>query len=151
MSILSRIVIPVFVSLVAIAALADDPPTPPQEPLPKPELTKVVQTDKGEMLLADSFSRTLYVFDLDKDKPNPVCNGNCAELWPPYILTEDEVAELQPPLGSIERTSKKIQLTYEGRPVYTYGFDREQGDDMGNGIGDVWHHIEVQTPQPPTP
>ena len=37
-----------------------------------------------------------------------------------------------------------IQLTYEGRPVYTYAFDRVKGDDHGDGIGGVWHYIEIE-------
>jgi predicted lipoprotein with Yx(FWY)xxD motif len=79
-------------------------------------------------------------------KPNPVCTGDCAEIWPPYILSADEAKDLQAPLGSIERANKKIQLTYNDRPVYIYAFDRMAGDDMGDGIGNVWHYIDV-TPE----
>lgn len=148
MHILYRLAIPVLISLSAIAALAADTPTPPT-PAPVP-LTTVVQNDEAENLLADRFNRTLYVFDLDQNQPAPVCNADCAELWPPYILTPTEVAALQPPFGSITRTSKKVQLTYNNRPVYTYGFDRKQGDDQGDGIGNVWHYIELLvTPKPP--
>lgn len=106
-------------------------------------LTTVVVNDEKENLLADSFSRTLYVFDLDQGSGTSKCIADCAEVWPPYILSAIEAADLKAPLGSIVRTNKKIQLTYNGSPVYTYVLDRVKGDDHGDGIGDVWHYVEV--------
>lgn len=135
MNALKFLCLPVFLSVFSPIVHAADP-----QPAP---LTTTVTNEEGDMLVADSFSRTLYVFDLDQNKPAPVCAGDCAELWPPYILTPDEVTGLQAPLGSIARTNGKMQLTYDGRPVYTYAFDRKEGDDMGNGIGNVWHYISV--------
>ncbi|MDD4976094.1 MAG: hypothetical protein PHY93_17190 [Bacteriovorax sp.] len=107
-------------------------------------LTTQVQNDEQEKLLADSIGKTLYVFDLDAGSVTPKCTGDCAEVWPPYILSADETAHLQAPLGSIVRANKKAQLTYEGRPVYTYIFDRIVGDDHGDAIGGVWHYIELK-------
>jgi predicted lipoprotein with Yx(FWY)xxD motif len=78
---------------------------------------------------------------MNKDKPT--CVGDCAEQWPPYILTPEEAANLAAPLGSIVRVNNKVQLTYGGRPVYTFAFDRISGDDKGNGLGGVWHYIEL--------
>ncbi len=106
-----------------------------------PLVTRVTN-DEGETLVADSISRTLYVFDMDKTSTSSACNGTCAEIWPPYLLTDAEAAALQAPLGSIQRANKKLQLTYKSRPVYTYAFDRQAGDDHGDGIGGVWHYIE---------
>ncbi len=146
MHLIYRIGISTLISLAAIAALADNPPAPTTPP----PLTTVVQNDEAENLLADRFNRTLYVFDLDQNQTSPMCNAACAELWPPYILTTAEVAGVKAPFGSIMRASQKAQLTYNGRPVYTYGFDRKEGDDQGDGIGNVWHYIElVVTPKPP--
>ena len=107
-------------------------------------LTTIVQNDEKENLVADNFERTLYVFDLDQGAAAPKCAGDCAEVWPPYILTPAEAAQLKAPLGSIVRANKKLQLTYAGRPVYSYIFDRTKGDDHGDGIGGVWHYIELQ-------
>jgi len=113
-------------------------------PVPaKPPLTTVNENKDKEKLLGDSIGKTLYVFDKDLKEIAPVCVGECAELWPPYLLTADEVSSLQLPLGSIKRMNDQMQLTYNGRPVYTYAFDRLQGDELGEGIGGVWHYIEV--------
>ncbi len=108
-----------------------------------PALTTVSVNDEGEKLLADTRGNTLYVFDLDQNSNAPKCNEACAEVWPPYLLTEAEVANLAAPLGSVARANKKTQLTYEGRPVYTYAFDRGLSADAGDGIGGVWHYIEI--------
>lgn len=109
------------------------------------DLVSVVVNAEGDSLLADSFSKTLYVFDPDVGNPNPVCVGDCAEVWPPYIVTAEEAATLlHGPLATVERANKKLQLTYNGRPVYTYIFDRKKGDDLGDGFGGVWHYLEVE-------
>ena len=119
------------------AAFADSTTPPP------PPLTTIVMNDESESLLADSNGKTLYVFDADLNQAMPTCVGDCAEQWPPYILTTDEATNLVAPLGKIMRANHKMQLTYNGRAVYTYGFDRIRGDDMGDGIGNVWHYIVI--------
>ena len=107
-------------------------------------LTTTVKNEESETLLADIYSRTLYVFDLDDGTNTSKCVADCAEVWPPYILNAAEATALQAPLGSIVRANKKVQLTYNGKPVYTYTFDRKIGDDQGDGVGGVWHYIQVQ-------
>lgn len=114
------------------------------ENTPISTLITVVKNHEGEKLVADAAGKTLYVFDHDQNKPAPVCNGDCAEVWPPYLLSAEEMANLKAPLGSIQRVNQKPQLTYEGRPVYTFAFDRKSGDDKGDGLGNVWHYIELE-------
>ena len=107
-------------------------------------LTAIVVNDEGENLLADTKGNTLYVFDLDQGKPTSACAATCAEMWPPYLVTADEVKTLKAPYAAITRDSKKMQLTYEGRPVYTYALDRGVAADAGDGVGGVWHYIEIE-------
>ncbi|MES2854571.1 MAG: hypothetical protein V4692_01855 [Bdellovibrionota bacterium] len=114
------------------------------EEAPKPDLVTIVTNKEKEKLVADSSGSTLYVFDVDQGKPVPACNGTCAEIWPPYLITDAEAATLKAPLGAIKRANEKIQLTYEGRPVYLYAYDRGVADEAGDGIGGVWHYIEIQ-------
>ncbi|UOF00598.1 COG4315 family predicted lipoprotein [Bdellovibrio reynosensis] len=106
-------------------------------------LTSLVTNSQGEQLVADAYRRTLYVFDADLNQTVPACNGDCAEVWPPYLLTDQDAASLSGPLGKIIRMNGRQQLTYEGRPVYTYAYDRSVGDDLGNAVGGVWHSIVV--------
>ena len=111
------------------------------EPL---ELINTGTTKEGSSLLIDTKGNTLYVFDADLNTPGSVCNASCAELWPPYLITNTEARALTAPLGSIARDNKKVQLTHNGRPVYAYALDRGVADTTGDGIGNVWHIIEVK-------
>lgn len=106
-------------------------------------LTTITVNDEGEHLLADTHGNTLYIFDLDKGSKS-VCNATCAEVWPPYLLTDEEAKTLSAPYGAVIRDNKKIQLTYEGHPVYTYALDRGVAAEAGDGIGGVWHYIEIE-------
>ena len=107
------------------------------------DLTTQVENDEHEKLLADNFSRTLYVFDVDQGSGSSKCNEDCAEVWPAFMLSSAEAKSLVAPFGFIKRANSKLQLTYHSRPVYTYAFDRKSGDDLGDGIGGVWHYIEL--------
>ena len=131
-----------LLALVAIKAQAQSAPAPTVPA--STALTTIAVNDEGEKLLADSKGNTLYVFDLDLNKPTSVCTSTCAEMWPPYLVTADEVKALQAPFAAVARDSKKMQLTYEGRPVYTYALDRGVAADAGDGVGGVWHYIEIE-------
>lgn len=100
-----------------------------------------VTNARGQNVLADSFSRTLYVFDPDQGSQSSKCVADCAEVWPPYLLSATEASTLAAPLGSVTRANKKLQLTINGRPVYTFASDRTKGDDRGDGLGGVWHVV----------
>lgn len=137
-------------AIILISALAhfahadsDIKPTPAGAPTQR-ELVTVITNAEGEHLLADSIGKTLYTFDLDVGKKTSACVGDCAELWPPILVTADEARNIKAPLGIIQRTNKKNQLTYNGHPVYLYAFDRVAADEFGDGIGGVWHYIEIE-------
>ncbi len=115
-----------------------------QAEAPELKLTTVSVNEEGENLLADTKGNTLYVFDLDQNQKVPVCTVKCTEIWPPYLLTSEEVNKLQAPFATILRENKNVQLTYEGRPVYAYAYDRGPAADAGDGIGGVWHYITIK-------
>jgi predicted lipoprotein with Yx(FWY)xxD motif len=115
-----------------------------QPPVKELKLTTISVNDEGENLLADSRGNTLYVFDMDLNQKTSVCTATCAEIWPPYLVSEEEAKLVKAPYGVIVRDNKKSQLTYESRPVYAYAFDRGAAADAGDGIGGVWHYIEIE-------
>ena len=108
------------------------------------ELTQVIQGKNNESLIADTVGKSLYIFDPDANKPASTCAGNCAEVWPPYIITDEEAKSVVAPFGVLARTNRKLQLTHNGLPLYTYIFDRKAGDLLGEGIGGVWHSVQVK-------
>lgn len=110
----------------------------------KRELVTIITNGNGEHLLADSIGKTLYTFDSDIGQKTSTCAGDCAEIWPPILITADEALKIKSPLGTIVRANKKKQLTHNGKPVYLYAFDRVAGDEFGDGIGGVWHRIKIE-------
>ncbi|MBS1677160.1 MAG: hypothetical protein JST08_07225 [Actinobacteria bacterium] len=97
----------------------------------------------GEILV-DSTGHTLYAFSGDAGKTS-TCTGACAQAWPPLL---DENGEPQPSngtsaarLGTVTRADGGRQVTYSGRPLYTFGGDKLPGDANGNGVsafGGTW-------------
>lgn len=88
---------------------------------------------------------TVYTFDPDVGGV-PTCYDRCAEVWPPVTLSADEANALQAPLGVVQRRTGLRQLTYNGQPLYLFNLDRRSGDIKGDGVGTVWHLIEVSAP-----
>jgi len=82
---------------------------------------------------------TAYVFDLDLSTPGQsACNGECAQNWP-AIHTSGTTTS---PWGSIQRQDGTTQLTYQGRPLYTFIADSAPGQTNGDGLtafGGTWH------------
>lgn len=116
-----------------------------EEPAPAPRpLTSITVSEMGDKLLADTVGKTLYTFDPDTNKPVPTCKGDCAEIWPPYLVTAFEAKDIKAPLGTIKRANKQLQVTHNGLPVYTYIFDRIAGHNLGENLGNVWHQIKIQ-------
>jgi predicted lipoprotein with Yx(FWY)xxD motif len=97
---------------------------------------------------------TVYVFDLDLTNPgHSSCNGPCAQNWPP--VAPPAGATLDGQFATITRSDGSSQLTYAGRPLYTFIADSAPGQANGDGLnafGGVWHIARPQSmPASPTP
>jgi predicted lipoprotein with Yx(FWY)xxD motif len=84
----------------------------------------VGDSEFGEMLF-DSKRQAIYIFENDP-KGETVCYAECAEAWPP-VLTRGEPragdgvrASL---LGTVKRRDGKLQVTYAGKPLYSYAHE----------------------------
>ncbi len=109
----------------------------------KPVEVVTISTEKGQAkILANSFGQALYVFDPD-GTGTPKCAADCAEKWPPLLVTADEAKRLEAPLGVVARANGLLQVFYKGRPLYTFYLDRKVGDILGDGLGGVWHVVIV--------
>ncbi|MET9552478.1 hypothetical protein [Streptomyces sp. NPDC006645] len=96
----------------------------------------------GKMLV-DNKGRTLYQFDKDT-KNKSMCNGGCAQAWPPYTVKSTPVAG-KGLKGNLLKTTKRDdgseQVTYNGRPLYRFADDTKSGDINGqdlNAFGAKW-------------
>jgi predicted lipoprotein with Yx(FWY)xxD motif len=97
----------------------------------------------GRMHLIGYNGMTLYTKDGDSVTAS-TCYGKCETNWPSYIVgPEDNLTHLQAgvtgKVGTITRTDGKLQVVYNGKPLYFYVGDKSGSDTAGDGIGGVWH------------
>ncbi|HEY3492276.1 MAG TPA: hypothetical protein VGK43_04945 [Solirubrobacterales bacterium] len=108
--------------------------------------------DLGTILVA-SEGMTLYDFHKDKAGRSS-CYGACAGAWPP-LLTEGapqvEGGAEAGMLGTTKRKDGTVQVTYAGRPLYTYVGDQKPGEANGNDIdqfGAEWYALQPDGQEP---
>jgi predicted lipoprotein with Yx(FWY)xxD motif len=88
-------------------------------------------------IVADGHGRSLYAFKDDTGVAT-ACLDDCTAVWPPYEPTSPSAtADLDATkLGTLLRPDGKLQLTYAGRPLYSFYGDWNAGDVRGHGVGD---------------
>jgi len=94
-------------------------------------------------ILFDARGFVLYAFTRDARGPSR-CGGDCANAWPPYVVSSRPAAGsgAKPSLiGTTRRTDGRLQATYGGRPLYYYAGDRKRGEIRCQNIsefGGLW-------------
>ena len=102
---------------------------------------KVVDSQFGRVI-ADRRGEAFYLFDKEQGKRSR-CYGECAVAWPP-VLTKgkprtDNGADADL-LGITRRRNGKLQVTYNGHPLYYYK-DDEPGRILCHNVdefGGLW-------------
>jgi predicted lipoprotein with Yx(FWY)xxD motif len=96
---------------------------------------QVAKTRFGRILV-DSKGITLYDFPPDKGTTS-VCYGACAALWPPLLTSGKPIAGPgvhASLLGTTRRKDGKLEVTYNGHPLYYFVSDRKPGQTTGQGV-----------------
>jgi predicted lipoprotein with Yx(FWY)xxD motif len=94
-------------------------------------------------ILVDGHGVALYDFPKDKGIVSS-CYGACAALWPPLLTSGKPVAGpgvKASLLGTTRRSDGKLEVTYNGHPLYYFVSDHRQGQFSGQGLnqfGDPW-------------
>jgi predicted lipoprotein with Yx(FWY)xxD motif len=89
-------------------------------------------------VLVGANGMTLYIFDKDTaGAGKSVCNGPCAQNWPPLAAAADAAASGD--WAVIVRDDGSKQWAYKGKPVYFWAKDQKAGDRTGDGVLGVWH------------
>jgi predicted lipoprotein with Yx(FWY)xxD motif len=91
--------------------------------------------------------RTLYLFTADKGTKS-VCYGQCATYWPPLIAGKPTVGAglTASKLGTTKRKDGKLQVTYDGHPLYFFALDKKAGEIKGQGyvhFGGTWWTVSA--------
>jgi predicted lipoprotein with Yx(FWY)xxD motif/cytochrome c5 len=90
-------------------------------------------------VLVDAEGMSLYLYTSDGQDGDPLaCIDACVNNWPPMTTDGDVTVSdaLEAMLvGTVDRPDGSVQVTYGGRPLYTYVRDQEPGDTNGQGLG----------------
>jgi len=129
-----------LVGVVAISSLAIASVSGATKPTKKthvaPSSTGVVKvaTVSGfGRVLTTSSGMALYTYGPDK-KNHSACTGACATAWPPLTVGAKVRPKGVTGLGTFRRSATLFQVTYRGRPLYTYVGDTSAGSVTGNGV-----------------
>jgi predicted lipoprotein with Yx(FWY)xxD motif len=118
---------------------------------PKTEDTapgQVIKSGDSEFgtILFDGDGRAIYIWEVETT-PTAECYGDCAEAWPP-VLTDGTPTAIGAVdgklLGTTQRTDGKMQVTYNGHPLYYYAHE-EAGEVKCHNIrthGGLWWVIQ---------
>jgi predicted lipoprotein with Yx(FWY)xxD motif len=63
---------------------------------------------------------------------NIKCTGPCLSFWSPVTGSSVKASGLPGTFGTIHRPDGKTQLTYDGRPLYTFRLDTSAGQSHNN-------------------
>jgi predicted lipoprotein with Yx(FWY)xxD motif len=94
----------------------------------------------GEIVLTNLRGRTLYTLSAEV-RGKFICTGACLSTWHPLVVPKG-VKPLGPTrLGLVKRPDGRMQVTFRGRPLYTFSGDARAGQANGEGFEDVgtWH------------
>lgn len=97
--------------------------------------------DLGDMLISFD-GMTLYTYAKDSAGTS-TCTGDCAKAWPPLtIQAGDRLAAPASVKGKLEtiktQDENRLQVTYNGMPLYVYSKDKAPGDATGQNVDNVW-------------
>jgi predicted lipoprotein with Yx(FWY)xxD motif len=108
--------------------------------VPQAHEVNVANGSVGAYLTGDA-GLTLYTFKPDS-KDTSTCTDACAQAWPPFTTTsEDSVGGgdgVTGTLSTFERPDGKLQVAYDGAPLYYFSNDTQPGDTNGQGMGGNW-------------
>lgn len=108
------------------------------------ELTSIGEL--GDIITGED-DRTLYLFTDDEGAGESTCYDECADAWPPLLITEDGDVDAEDGLDQglvsvTERDDGTWQVTYNDHPLYYYLEDTREGEVMGQGVDDAWYIVD---------
>ena len=101
----------------------------------------IICCDQGLALVGPD-GMTLYTFDRDATPNKSACeSAECAGTWPALTATGTPTAAsgISGTLATFERADNSLQVSYNGKPLYSFAGDIRAGDTTGDGISEVWH------------
>jgi predicted lipoprotein with Yx(FWY)xxD motif len=147
--------IALFAAVMALAALlAPAAGSAAPKAVSKTVAKKTDNKTLEETVLTNLRNRTLYTLS-DEIHGRFFCNGSCLAVWPPLIVPKGAQPLGPSRLGKVKRADGRFQVTFKGRPLYTYSGDAKPAEANGEGLvlgKGVWHAASLGKLKPvPTP
>jgi predicted lipoprotein with Yx(FWY)xxD motif len=150
-----------LLAISAIALIAAVAGAQAQSASPSRRVAKQAQNAKlGKTILTTLNGRTLYSLSAETNGTFICKTHACLVDWHPLFVPPGVKPTGPVKLGTIVRPdSGRRQVTYRGRPLYTFDDDEKTGDVKGEGFKDVgtWHAAtpsqagpQASPPQPPS-
>ncbi|MEU4197327.1 hypothetical protein AB0E69_35900 [Kribbella sp. NPDC026611] len=118
------------------------------------DAVSVKNVDGVGQTLVDASGKTLYFADQEAGG-TVKCTASCLSIWIPATGSANGV----PDVSVKKRTDTGAdQLTYQGKPLYTFKLDKGAGEHGGNGVTDsfggtsfTWHAATTSGAAPSSP
>ena len=121
----------------------------------KTKTVSVASVDGVGDVLVDSRGAVLYSPDQEAGG-KVLCTDTCASIWMPLTVgaggRPTGSSEVSADLGVVKRPDGADQVTFEGKPLYTFVEDPEPGTVTGDGFTDdfdgttfTWHVAAVES------
>src|SRR4051794_20672541 len=112
----------------------------------------------GRTVLTTNSGHTLYSLSVET-KGRFICTGSCLSAWTPLLVPKGVKPKGPVKLATVKRPNGKTQVTYKGRPLYSFNGDAGPDEANGEGLKDVgtWHAARVGSvssspaPEPESP
>ena len=108
---------------------SESPTETPTETAPtetaKPGTTITTDVSEFGPMLFGVDKQAIYIWEVEESS-KAECYDDCAEAWPPVLTTGEPVAHGevdQALLGTTKRKDGKLQVTYNGHPLYYYAHE----------------------------
>lgn len=127
--------IAILLALSTIALLLASGPA--QAATSKRVVKKAANAELGKTILVNLRGLTLYSLSAETNGKF-ICKRGCLVDWHPLYVAKGVKPTGPVKLGAIKRPDNgRRQVTFEGRPLYTFDEDAKAGDAKGEGIRDV--------------
>ena len=143
---MKRLLVPVLVPVMALALAIGASASVHSAKVATIQLKKVGKLGK---VVVNGHGQTLYLFQKDKHGKSS-CYGQCAKFWPPALTTGKPKAGAgvrSSKLGTTKRKNGKLQVTFNGHPLYAYAGDGGPGQANGQGsnnFGARWYVMNAR-------
>ncbi|HEX4733520.1 MAG TPA: hypothetical protein VH247_03830 [Thermoleophilaceae bacterium] len=101
----------------------------------------------GKKVLVTRSGMTLYSLSAETHGRFICKDKTCLSLWHPLTVSKGTKPTGASHLATVRRPDGRTQVTFQGKPLYTFVQDKKPGQAKGEGFKDVgtWHVASVSS------